>query len=165
MPNALIDPDLLGDALIGVVDDIRRDVHSALGTRPYAVAIITRRWSGGKLGLGTSTTSVLELDPTPAVDRRGKDRKGPGGREGVDDVTLTNVSLRYTMDELDPPAGGDTEVVYRIEGNSGQGTRTEFFTINGTPIPRRGDKPGDSSDWKIGLSQVQGFAPYDGTNA
>ncbi len=80
MPRSL-NPGLLSDVLIGVVDSIRRVVHSALGTKPYRVEIVTRRWSGERRGEGISSDNVLTLDPVPGISRSSSYNLGPGGRE------------------------------------------------------------------------------------
>lgn len=165
MPDAVLDPEVLADALVGVVDDIRREIHGALGTRPYITTVVTRRWSGQRVGDGTPTDSFMVLDPPPCVDRSGGDRLGPAGRESIDTVTLTGVSLRYTEAELMPAVSPGMEVVFMLESASGGRLKQEFFTIDSDPIPRRGDRAGDGSDWKIKLREVQGFGFANGTNA
>jgi hypothetical protein len=161
MPSAVIDKGLLADALVDVVDDIRRAVHGALGTRPFDVTVVQRRWSSGRVGEGTPVDSKLLLDPPPEVTKRGRDRSGPGGREEVGDATLAGVSLRYTEAELAPPDEPGLEVVYQLDEKHGQRIAREFYSIAGKPTPRRGDQPGDGSDWLIILNQVQGFADFD----
>lgn len=168
MPDAILDPALPADALVGVVDRVRGAVHGALGTRPYRVSVVTRRWSGERTGVGTPTDSVMLLVPAPEVDRSGTNSFGPGGAEGRNKVTLHEVSLRYTEAELYPrdnPA--NVEVVYMLERTFGgdPNASQEFFVVENSPTPERGDKRGDRIGWLVELHEVQGFDPVDRTDA
>jgi hypothetical protein len=168
VPDAILDPTLLADALVGVVDDIRGAVHGALGTRPYRVSVVTRRWSGKRTGEGDYVDSVMLIEPTPQVVRGGSNRFGPGGAEGKNSVTLREVSLRYTEAELYPrdnPANAET--VYLLERTFGGGANEsqEFFTAENSPTPERGDKSDDRIGWLIKLHEVQDFNPVDRTDA
>jgi len=163
--DSVLDTSKLADKLVDVVDRVRRKVHKALGTRPWSVAIVQRRWSGPERGVGTATVSVLELDPIPKVRRNTKDRMGPAGREAAGTVVLTGVSLRYTEAELDPRADARTEVAYRLTGLHGQGSRTRWFVIAGAPFPRRGDKEEDGTDWYIVLNETSAMSGLDKEDA
>jgi len=165
MKDSTLDKTLLADKLIGVVDKVRRKIHAKLGTRPWTVAIVTRRWSGGERGVGTPTISVLELDPTPMVQRNTKDRMGPAGREAAGTVVMTGVSLRYTEDELSPRADNRTEVAYRLTEAHGQRQRTRWFVLAASPVPRRGDKSGDSTDWYLLLNEASAMSGLDKEDA
>lgn len=162
MPDAVLDGNVYGDALVGVVDDIRRTVREALGTRPYKVEIVKRSWSGGRVGVGTPAEDVLELDPAPMVEEVARDRNGPGGSEAAGDLVLTEVSLRYSEEELKPLPEPSTEVAYRIRDAHGQKQRDRYFILSGDPIPRRGDKTSDRSDWRLVLRRTSDFSPLDG---
>lgn len=165
MKNSRINPPLLADALIGVVDDIRRDIHGALGTRPWDVAIVTRRWSGDIRGEGTPSITILELDPAPNVKRNSRDRLGPGGREAAGSMVLTGVSLRYTEEELQPKADARTEIAYRLTEKHGQRLKVRWFMLSATPIPRRGDNEGDGTDWYLVLNEVSNLGNFDGVDS
>lgn len=160
-----IKPRLLGDALIDVVDGIRRCVHGALGTRPYRVEIITRRWSGRRRGEGSYKDSILVLDPIPAVARSSSDRLGPAGREGSGSIKLTGISLRYSYSELMPKADDRTEVAWRIVELHGQRQEDRWFIPDGDPIPRRGDKPGDATDWVINLHETSALSNVEAVDS
>jgi hypothetical protein len=156
MPAAVLNDGLLGDVLIGVVDDIRREVRAALGTRPFRVAIVTRTWSSGRPGVGTPTDVVLEIEPPPMVtDLSTRLDLRPAGREEEGDVLLTEVSLRYTEPELHPSTRGATEWFYRITDAHGQGTLPRFYTVTKPPTPRRGDHSSDATDWSITLRAIE----------
>ena len=156
-----IKPRLLGDALVDVVDGIRRCVHGALGTRPYRVEIVTRTWSGRRRGEGTWSDSVLVLDPIPSVGRQTKDRLSPGGRERTGGIKLEGISLRYSYRELMPKADDRTEVAWRIIENHGQRQEVRWFIPDGDPIPRRGDQPGDATDWVVNLHETSALTNLD----
>jgi hypothetical protein len=163
--NSSVDKTLLGDVLIDVVDDIRRSVHGALGTRPWKVAIVTRRWSGEAAGVGTPTVTVLELDPDPKVDRVSRDRLGPAGREAAGSIVVTGVSLRYTEAELQPKVDSRTEVAYRLTDAHGQRQSKRFFVLAAAPVPRRGDGESDGSDWYLVLNETTNMDSFDGVDA
>lgn len=165
MPNATTQPGLLADALIGVVDSVRGAVHTALGTRPWSVAIVTRTWSGGRPGVGEYSDDELMLEPTPMVQRVTKDRFGPAGRESAGQVTLSEVSLRYTEAELAPPLREGQEIAYRVRELHGQGQTDKWYVLSGGPIPRRGDKESDNTDWFILLEQTSALGNLDGVDA
>jgi hypothetical protein len=160
--NSTLDSSLVADKLVDVVDNVRRKIHSKLGTRPWTVAIVTRRWSGEERGVGTATVTVLELDPTPSVKRNTRDRLGPAGREAAGTTTLTGVSLRYTEAELAPKVDNRTEVAYRLTEGHGQRQKTRWFVIASAPVARRGDQPGDGTDWYIVLNETSDMGPLDG---
>lgn len=163
MPAAVLNDGLLGDVLVGVVDDIRREIRAALGTRPYRVAIVTRRWSGARCGEGTPTDTVLELDPAPMVtDLSARIDLRPMGRDEEGDILLTEVSLRYTEAELHPIGNDSTEWAYVIKDAHGQQIRRRFFTVTKQPDARRGDHVGDATDWAVTLKKIE---PYENFTA
>lgn len=155
------DDGLLSDVLIGVVDDIRRDVHGALGTRPWSVTVVHRTWSGGERGVGHPNVRQLELDPDPSVARVTKDRMGPAGRESAGTVVLSEVSLSYTEKELDPGADQGGEVAYVLRDNRGTMQRPRWFVLAAAPVPRRGDRPGDDVGWYILLNETSDMGLLD----
>lgn len=168
MPDAILDPTLLADALVGVVDDVHGAVHGALGTRPYRVSVVTRRWSGSHTGEGTCVDSVMPIEPPPEVIRGGTNRFGPAGAEGKNSVTLREVSFRYVEAELYPQDNpANVETVYMLERTFGGGANSdqEFFTAENSPTPERGDLPGDRIGWLVKLHEIQGFDPVDRTDA
>lgn len=160
--HSAIDRRPITDKLIDVVDNVRRKVHKALGSRTYRVQIVTRRWSGETLGDGSPTMTILELDPRPLLARDEGDRLAPGGREDQGGATLTQVSLRYSAEELQPPTPPNTEVAYRVIDTGGQRQPDQWYVIAGDPASRRGDLQQDSSDWKIKLKQTTPMTDFDG---
>lgn len=158
-------PSLFADAMIGVVDSIRGAIHGALGTRPWSVAIVTRTWSGGRVGVGTPSDAVMELQPTPMVSKITRDRFGPAGRESSGQVQLTEVSLAYTELELVPKLAPGQEIGYRVREIHGQQQADRWYVVSGGPTPRRGDKSGDNTDWYIILEQTSAMGNLDGVDA
>lgn len=169
MANAILDKHRIPvDAISGAADRIRARVHERMGSRPYRVSVVIRRWSGDRTGEGSYVDSVLVLAPRPEVVRGGTNRMGPGGMEGNNKVTLREVSLSYTEDELYPRGlQANEECVYMLERTFGGAPNAsqEFFTVENSPTPERGDKPGDRLAWTIRLHEIQGFNPVDQTDA
>lgn len=163
--TSVVGNSLLSDVLVDVVDCIRRTVHDALGTRPFKVSIVTRRWSGQRRGEGTPTVTVLTLDPTPSVSKNTRDRLGPAGREPSGSSRMTGVSLRYSMDELMPRADSRTEFAYVVTDAHGQRQRPRWFIPAGDPVARRGDQPGDGTDWYIVLNETSPMSDFDGVDS
>lgn len=163
MPGSSLTRGLLGDALVGVVDQIRGKLRGALGTNPHRTAIVTRTWSGGRRGEGTPTEVVVELDPPPVFqDLAIRHVLRPGGREEEGDAILTGISLRYTEAELAPAARDDTEVAYRVTDAHGQEQKPRYFVPAAPPIARRGVRPSDATDWLITFRRVVDFGLDDG---
>ena len=165
MPDALLDKHRNPvDAISGAADRIRMRVHERMGSRPYRVSIVIRRWSGEKTGEGTYVDEVKVLSPTPEIVRGGTNRLGPGGQEGTNRVTIRDVSFAYTEAELYPkdlPA--NAELVYMLERQFGGAPNAsqEFFALENSPTPERGDRQGDRLAWSLKLHEGQGFSPVD----
>lgn len=160
--HSVIDRRPVSDKLIDVVDNVRRKIHRALGTRTYRVQIVTRRWSGGDVGVGTPITTILEIDPRPLVERSEGDHLAPGGRENQGDATITQISLRYSAEELQPPIPPSTEVGWRVIDTGGQRQPDQWYVLSGDPVTRRGDLSGDSTDWKVRVKQTSPMSNFDG---
>lgn len=165
MPDAKLRDDVFVDALASAMDDIRREVHGALGTRTYRVFVVVRRWSGGRVGEGTYEDRYQELDPRPLVKLVTHDRLGPAGPEHEGDATLTEVSLTYSAAELRPrPAAGE-EVAYRVVDTGGQGAADGWYVIDQDPVSRRGDNKNDNSDWYVHVRRTADMGRLDGVDA
>lgn len=152
----------LADALIGVVDDIRRSVHDALGTRPWSFTVVRRIWSGGAIGDGIPSTHLLTIDPPPRIDMSPSTRLSPGGLEQTGSVRVSEISLRYSAEELAPRGDASTEVGYLIRDAHGHGVRDGWYTLSSGPIPRRGDGAGDATDWTMMITHTGDMSPLDG---
>jgi hypothetical protein len=153
---------VLTDRLIDVVDNVRRKVHAKLGTRQYRVQIITRRWSSGVVGEGTPVVTILEIDPRPLVTRSEGDRLSPAGRENQGDATITQISLRYSAEELQPEVPDGTEIAWRVIDTGGQRQPDQWYVISADPVTRRGDLQQDQTDWKVVVKQTSAMTNFDG---
>jgi len=160
--HSAVDARPVADKLIDVIDKIRRVIHTKLGTRTYRVQVVTRRWSGGEVGVGTPTITILEIEPRPRVERHEGDRLSPGGRENQGDADITQISLRYSAEELQPPTPPGTEVAWRVIDTGGQNQPDQWYVISADPVTRRGDLQEDNSDWKVRLKQTTPMTDFDG---
>lgn len=106
------------------VVDMLRDLRVQFGQRPYSVRIVRTRWSGGRRGIGEEFVSYeQDLLPTPKVADLGSLQEvlGPVGLDEVGGLVLTEISPRYTEDNLrgtDELGNGpepDEQVYYEVE--------------------------------------------------
>lgn len=95
------------------------------------------------------------------VERRTRDRLGPAGREPAGSLVVYEVSLRYTEQDLQPRVERGTEIAYRITDLHGQGQPARYFVLSAAPVPRRGDKPGDRTDWYLVMNEATDFGDLD----
>ena len=93
---------LLGGCLVPVVDAVR-DIATQLGARPYEVALVHTRWSGGVRNDGTESVASREvIVPTPLV-RDHNNLTNTLQSNGLDElglVRVSEISLAYTEDCL-----------------------------------------------------------------
>jgi hypothetical protein len=81
--------------------DRARQMQVRLGLRPYNVDLVWSKWSGGARGKGTETIVVREpLTPTPVVTLQIDRESTAGGYNESGSMTVTEISVRYTSDEL-----------------------------------------------------------------
>lgn len=156
MPKATIDPTVLGDVLVDVFDYIRGTIDEALGSNPHRVEIVTRTWTGARVGEGVATTTAIELLPSPHVTDESTFAARYHGREERGRTRLTGISLRYTEAELLPSPGPSSEVAYRITERHGQAQRPRYLVPAGPPQVRR-----SHTDWTIDLEAAADFTPDD----
>lgn len=165
MPDASQKPGTFVTTVSQALDQIRDAVHGALGTRTYRVFVVRRTWSEGRVGGGQATDVELELVPRPLVERVNHERLGPAGREHEGDIRLTEVSLSYSYQELDPKvsAANGEESFYRVQNVGGNGELDGFYVIDGEPLPRRGDNKKDNFDWYVHLRRTTDAGRFDGS--
>lgn len=84
---------------MGVVSDLIPNINLILGVRDdlgvqkALVNIVTRTWSGGRLGLGTATESTAQMKPTPKVVQLSNDiKKREAGVIEQGDIQLRMIS-------------------------------------------------------------------------
>lgn len=137
--SATLDPTVLVDDLLSVIDDIRGDLHPALGVRQFRLFTVLRTWSGEERGDGTFTEVETELTPQPLIEAfKRVDRLYPSGLDEADVVRVSELSLTYTEAQI---AGGTLlgtqEWLIRIKDAYGQGIRARDYVLEGSPWPDR----------------------------
>lgn len=105
----------LRDGLLPVFDSARTLIDN-LGLRTTRVIRRTRTWSGAEVGLGTVTTTDLELVPRPKV------RDAGPGLVTVGPITPAFASGGYDADDLAPSQTAAQDVVWILIGADGTET-------------------------------------------
>jgi hypothetical protein len=128
----------LVDSLVGVVDDLRGDLHPAMGVRHWRAFTVTRSFPSGEPGDGTFSDVETEILPQPLVDWGLSNRVEPAGLNESGDCTLTEISLTYTEAELVGAHLGDGQQFFWVlrEGH-GQAMKDRYFTVKEPPHPDR----------------------------
>lgn len=130
----------LAQKLIPVADFLR-DLRTRFGMRPYEVHVIRTKWTGGERGVGEEyVDSDVTILPTPRIMDMSalQEIVHPVGLDEVGQVTLDEVSGRYTDDQLrghhddGTPPTEDENVFYEVvfplpDGKSGNVDRRRFF--------------------------------------
>ena len=107
------------------LDDVRA-IPGDLGLRPYTVNLVTRVWTGARVGMGTSTTTRTALlvgGQNPHVTQVTQQDITAGGYSAGDfkvgPLTPPFVGGGYATTDLDPPQDGSArEVWYELTGPS-----------------------------------------------
>lgn len=148
--SATLDPNILLDDLVELVDDLRDDLHTDFGVRAFRVYTVLRSWDGGFVGDGAYTEVETEITPQPRVlpyaERGLSYSLEPCGIDEAGFVIIKEISLSYTHEELtgktvtggiegDTPA--PSEWVIRIREAHGQNQPFRDFKIDGAPFPDR----------------------------
>jgi hypothetical protein len=119
----------LRDALLPAVDIIR-GVPAALGMRLHTVQVVSRSWSGARIGLGTKTdtTTGVKIDlgiyQTKVRQVTERDIVASGGLYSSMDLKVGPITPPYAgsaadndaISVFDPPVGTNTEVFFNIQG-------------------------------------------------
>lgn len=138
--TATLDPSVLLDDLVGVADEIRDDLHRALGVRQWEVYSVIRSWSGGAVGAGRFVDQELKLVPQPRVlPFTGLEYQlKPCGLDVAGFVQLEEVSLSYAEDELTGGAlAHHQQHFFKITDAHGQRIPTRYFVNQRPPYPDR----------------------------
>lgn len=128
----------LAAELASTADDIRQ-LYTDAGLRPYRVFMVVEHWSGGQVGRGKVHTTETELLPTPKVNVKGSyDGLTAAGRQPKGSVMITEISARYTEDEIvglfTPPAKPDQVTFLEVSVDARDGkTRRRRYTIKNAP--------------------------------
>lgn len=139
--NAILDPNVLVDSLVAdVIDGLRGELHPAFGVRSYRLFTVLRQWTGKTAGEGTSTDTEDEILPQPLIEPW--EGVGSGlqldlktcGMDEIGQITVREVSLTYTEDDLRGPASlaRNQQWFLKLTDAHGQGTRQKYF-IHGKP--------------------------------
>ncbi len=139
---------------LGSVADSIRQLYTDFGLRPYTIHVVRQRWAGGQVGRGQAEVVFDQpMLPTPnvvgvaAISRESKN----AGRVDRGDIRLTQVSPRYTEDqitryfstELREDEEGFIEI--RIDNRDGT-TERKRYVVAGTP-----DRRADRFEWIVTL--------------
>ena len=140
--SAILDPNVLVDDLVtDVIDGLRGDLHPQFGIRAYRVYTVLRQWSGGQVGRGTATDTVVELDPQPLVEAWNglRFQLRDCGLDELGEVRVREVSLTYTEAELigPKPLPAGAQWFIRIGEAHGQANRDKHFLHTKPPYVDR----------------------------
>lgn len=131
----------LVDSLVGVIDDIRGQLHPSLGVRRFRVYTVTRTY-GGERGVAPFTDVLFELDPQPKVENYVtyttiRTELEPCGIDEAGMIILTEISLTHTEAELvGPPADPmQQDFFYKLTDAHGQSIRDRYFQPVSPPYP------------------------------
>ena len=138
MPGSATIGDNLVDSLLEVVDDLRGDLHPAMGVRQWRVYTVLRTWSGTEVGDGTKTDTETQILPQPLVSYDLANKLTPGGVDDDGIVTLSEISLTYTEAELvGPTLAANQEWFFVLRDAHGQGMPDRYFGVKDPPKPDR----------------------------
>lgn len=141
--------------------DRLRQLNTRFGIRPYRVFLVYRKDQGEEFGTGnTRVVSRVEILPAPKVRPNLTRALMSGGIVPMGAVELTEVSARYTHDELigrshpvdgeitlDPPWEFHYEVVE--DGRDGSVPAPQYYRPLGEPVREAGNV-----QWKLTLAPV-----------
>ncbi len=149
--NATIGSNLV-DSLLGMVDDLRGSLNPDMGVRQWRVYVVRRAWDGGRVGDGAYVDTETELLPQPLVTDYNLFYSLIGaGLVEEGNIVLTEVSLTYTEDELQPAPAAGEEIMYVLRDAHGQSIAPRYFVIMAPPQPDRTNTIG----WIVRLKHVQ----------
>jgi hypothetical protein len=100
--SANLNPNILVDSLVPMIDSLKASLYGNFGVRPFRVFAVLRSWSGQMMGEGDYTDVVTELSPPPKVERW-DGYKWVMLAHGINEdgtVRMTDVSLSYTYNEI-----------------------------------------------------------------
>ena len=113
--------DILAD-----IDAIRGDIPGYIGLRPFRAYVVTRTWSGGRVGQGAPTTTTTEITnagrPVKVKQISDADVIQSGGLYNAGDVTVGPFTPAYvgggvTIATFQPAYGtSPTEVLFKVTG-------------------------------------------------
>jgi hypothetical protein len=119
--------------------DSLRDLFTKFGLRPYTVKMVRVAWSGIERGVGMpQVESETLIEPTPKITdfTALQEVLQPVGLDEIGGILVSEISGRYTEDELRGLKPGETEIppnvefFYEIEyprADNGPVTKRRFF--------------------------------------
>lgn len=153
--DATLDSDVLVDSLVpDVIDGLREDLHPAFGVRAYRVYRVIRTWTGRTAGEGRYTDAATELRPQPRVSVWSglKYVQATCGIRELGDVQLSEVSLTYSAEQLDPRTlRANQELFYALGEANGQGSPLRVWAHQAPPFIDREKTMG----WLLFLRRVE----------
>lgn len=152
---ATLSQSVLVDSLVpDVIDGLREDLHPAFGVRAYRVYRVIRTWTGKSAGEGRHTDDAAELRPQPRVSVWSglKYVQATCGIRELGDVQLSEVSLTYTDEQIDPRTlGKNQEAFFAIGEAHGQASPLRVWAHTAPPFIDREKTMG----WLMFLRRVE----------
>lgn len=153
--DATLNPSVLVDSLVpDVIDGLREDLHPAFGVRAYRVYRVIRTWAGRAVGEGRHTDVAAELRPQPRVSVWSGLRyvQAACGIRELGDVQLSEVSLTYTAEQIEPRSlAKNQECFFAIGEANGQGSPLRVWMHTTAPFIDREKTMG----WLLFLRRVE----------
>lgn len=153
--EATLDASVLVDSLVpDVIDGLREDLHPAFGVRAYRVYRVIRTWSGKTVGEGQHSDSAAELRPQPRLEVWNGLRyvQASCGIRELGDVRLSEVSLTYTAEQLEPRSlAKNVECFFAIGEAHGQLTPLRVWAHTAPPFIDREETFG----WVMFLRRIE----------
>lgn len=117
--------------------EVGRQIIDDLGFRVFTTEILTRTWSGGKVGAGTCSDSTEQILPNPKVVEKDSGKKlliGP-----ITPSYTIGSGGGYTPERLRPPDANGVQVKWKITGpfSSGHASAIGVVTDVDTSKPLR----------------------------
>ena len=147
----------LVDDLLEVIDELRSDLNTDMGSRAYRLYAVKRRWSGGFVGDGDYFDNEVELAPQPLVHpfKSSSDlsyNQEPCGLDEAGFIKVTEVSLRWSFEDLLAcEAEEGTQHLLKITEAHGQKQPARYFSHEKPPYPDRVDTIG----WVLSLVHLE----------
>lgn len=116
--------------------DSLRDLFTKFGLRPYIVRMVRVAWNGIERGVGLpQVESAVVIEPTPKITdfTALQEIVQPIGLDEIGGILLSEVSGRYTEEELKGLKPGETEIPPHIEFFY----EIEFPRIDNAPVVKR----------------------------
>lgn len=158
--DATLDPSVLVDSLVpDVIDGLREDLHPAFGVRAYRCYRVIRTWTGKDIGEGVYTDDASELRPQPRVAQWDglKYVQATCGVRELGDVKLSEVSLTYSAEQLEPRTlGRNQESFYALGEANGQASPLRLWAHTTPPFIDREKTMG----WVMHLRRVEVSPPW-----